>query len=118
MARTPEGEIKFAICQYLATVHRDVIFWLNASVGRSGRKNHSKYQRNGTADILGILPGGRMLAIEVKTLEGKLTAEQRDFLSLVNKMGGVAGLCRSVGEVQLLMQEADLNYEDEHGEDN
>jgi len=110
---TPEGAIKQAICQYLATAHKDIVFWMNASVGIRGRKNNSRYQRNGTADILGILPGGRILAIEVKAPKGKLTDEQVAFLDLVNNMGGIAGVCRNVSDVQHLLEMAELNEDEE-----
>lgn len=103
MAKTPEGLIKQAICQYLAT-RRDILFWVNATTGiydpKRGifRKNNSPYSRNGVSDILGIYQG-RMLAIEVKSAVGKLTPEQREFLQEVSERGGIAFMARSVNDV-------------------
>ena len=37
----------------------------------------------GVTDILGVLPGGQFLALEVKTAKGKLTPAQADFQQLV-----------------------------------
>ncbi len=41
----------------------------------------------GVADILGILPGGRFLAIEVKTRRGRVSSRQKAFLKKVNDRG-------------------------------
>lgn len=49
----------------------------------------------GSADIIGITPDGRFLAVEVKTKTGRTTDEQDNFISAVIKKGGVAGVARS-----------------------
>ena len=43
---------------------------------------------------------GRLLAIEVKSAEGKPTPEQTSFLAAVVRAGGIAFLARSVKDVQ------------------
>ena len=53
----------------------------------------------GIADILGVLPGGRMLAIEVKTERGKLSPHQQRFLKNVTDNGGLAFVARSFDDV-------------------
>ena len=50
----------------------------------------------GSSDLIGITPDGRFLAIEVKTPNGKPTADQLAFIEAVRRAGGVAGICRSV----------------------
>lgn len=52
----------------------------------------------GSADLIGIAAGGRFLAIEVKTPEGRLSPEQRAWISVVNKRGGLAIVARSPEE--------------------
>lgn len=53
----------------------------------------------GSSDLIGWTFKGRFLAIEVKTLTGKLTETQELFLNAVNEAGGL-GLCvRSVDEI-------------------
>jgi len=52
----------------------------------------------GSADIIGIAPCGRFLAIEIKTSKGRATKEQLRFIEAVNNAGGIAGVCRSVDE--------------------
>lgn len=59
----------------------------------------------GSSDIIGIAPDGRFLAIEVKTLTGKVTQEQQRFIDAVNRAGGIAGVCRSVEDARSLIRE-------------
>lgn len=53
----------------------------------------------GVPDILGILPGGRMLAIEVKTERGKVSPHQERFIKNINDNGGLAFVARSFDDV-------------------
>lgn len=52
----------------------------------------------GSADVIGIAPGGRFLAVEVKTPKGRPTKEQLRFIDAVKNAGGIAGIARSVEE--------------------
>lgn len=44
----------------------------------------------GSSDLLGMLRGGRLLAVECKKPGGKLTSQQAAFASLINDSGGLA----------------------------
>ena len=57
----------------------------------------------GSADIIGIAPCGRFLAIEIKTSKGRATKEQLRFIEAVNNAGGIAGIARSVDDALLLI---------------
>lgn len=50
----------------------------------------------GSADIIGMAPDGRFLAVEVKAKADRPSAEQRRFIDHVNSHGGLAGFARSV----------------------
>jgi len=53
----------------------------------------------GSADLVGFLHStGRILAVEVKTSVGRLSPEQKAYLSFVAERGGIAGVARSVEE--------------------
>lgn len=52
----------------------------------------------GSSDLVGIAPGGRFLAVEVKTPKGRPTKEQLRFIEAVRNAGGIAGIARSVDE--------------------
>ena len=62
-----------------------------------------KFGVEGGGDIIGVLPGGRFLSIEVKRPGGSTTKKraekQREFLNTVNESGGLAITARSVEEV-------------------
>jgi hypothetical protein len=58
----------------------------------------------GCSDILGQLKDGRLLAIECKAADGKLSPEQRDFLDQVRRNRGVAGTARSIQDVDTLLE--------------
>ena len=52
----------------------------------------------GSADIIGIAPGGQFLAVEVKTKTGRATDAQHAFIAAVIRAGGRAGIARSPEE--------------------
>jgi hypothetical protein len=58
----------------------------------------------GSADIIGIAPCGRFLAIEIKTSTGRPTKEQLRFIEAVNNAGGIAGIARSVEDALKLIR--------------
>jgi hypothetical protein len=53
----------------------------------------------GCSDILGVLPNGRILAIEVKTPSGVLSKEQENFLTNIKNNNGIAFVARSIEDV-------------------
>jgi len=68
----------------------------------------------GSSDLIGLrtleitpeLVGQRLaqfVALEVKTAQGVLRPEQLAFLRLVQELGGVAAICRSVEEAEQLL---------------
>ena len=101
---TPEGEVRKLVCSYLTKL--GIFFWLHDSVGifdpktKRFRRNTSPYRIKGVADILGVLPNGRALAIELKSATGRLTPEQKSFLERVNASGGLAFMARSIEDVK------------------
>ena len=60
----------------------------------------------GVSDVLGCLPGGRLLAIEIKTPNGKVSPEQKEFLGKVNALGGLAFVARGIDDVVKNLQGA------------
>lgn len=101
---TPEGRVRNLVCGYLRSL--GVYFFVHDSVGiydqKAGRyrRNTSPYRVKGVADVLGILPGGRFLAIELKSETGRLTPEQKAFLGQINANGGIAFMARSIDDVR------------------
>ena len=52
----------------------------------------------GSSDLIGWTACGRFLAVEVKTVHGRLTPEQLRFIDIVNAAGGVAFVAQSSRE--------------------
>jgi len=86
-----EATIQDGILEYLAW--RQIPAWPTHST-----RNHP--ETPGMADVLGILKGGRFLAVEVKGEGGVLSQEQREWLNRVHAAGGFVILARSVDDVQ------------------
>lgn len=91
----------------LAWLHHKKIFaWKNQSVGiwnaqkKCYFKSNNSFHIRGVSDILGILPDGRLLAIEVKSAKGVLTDFQKDFLEKIKGRNGVAITARSLRDVE------------------
>lgn len=100
---TPENIIKNQICYYLKS--RGIFFWSQNNVGiydpvrKRFRKSHNPFRIKGVSDILGVLPCGRLLCIEVKTKRGYPTPEQKLFIENVNLNGGLAFIARNIDDV-------------------
>ena len=60
----------------------------------SGKYFHA--MPKGFADLMLVLPGGRVCFIECKTDKGKPTPEQERFIARMNELGARAGIARSV----------------------
>ena len=58
----------------------------------------------GVSDIIGWTEGGRFVAIEVKAPRGRVTDEQKAFLDLVRRSGGLAGVARSVADARAILE--------------
>lgn len=56
---------------------------------RSGERLVRFASVNGISDIIGVLPGGRFLAIECKRPGNRPTEDQQAFLDAVNRRGGL-----------------------------
>ena len=56
----------------------------------------------GVSDLIGWTQG-RFVAIEVKASRGRVTDEQKAFIDLVRRSGGVAGVARSVEEARAIL---------------
>jgi hypothetical protein len=54
----------------------------------------------GVSDIIGLLPGGRFLAVECKWMDGRIKKHQQEFLDAVNRSGGLGVVVRSIAELR------------------
>jgi len=105
-----EKDVENSILEYLA--YRGIFAWKNQSVGiwdakkKIYRKSNNKYHVNGVSDILGVLPNGKVLCIEVKSPSNRdRPKHQREFISQVSSSGGVAFFADSVKVVDTRLKE-------------
>jgi hypothetical protein len=104
---TPEGSIKKSILSFLEL--NGIFCWNNPTGAvqiKPGR--FMRFGKVGSADIVGILPGGRFLAVEVKTDKGRLSDEQAEFIADIRRLGGLAVIARSTLDVEKVL--ADEGY--------
>jgi len=89
-----EGEIQNQILDWLNL--KQIFNWRQNTMGvycgsdDQGKAKFRKAPATGVADILGVLPNGRFLAIECKRPGGKPSPEQIEFIDNVNANGGLA----------------------------
>ena len=86
----------------------DTILWYNRR--RDDRRHYVKARNTyipshapGVSDILGVLPGCRFLAVEVKVPKGKVSPHQQEFIDSVNQAGGLAFVARSLEDVEHIL---------------
>lgn len=99
--RIPEKAIVQHIINWL-TIHGFYVWKQNnhATFDRKRGVWRKGTQKRGVSDILGVVPGGRILAIEVKAKGGKVSDDQEKFLDAIASAGGVAFVAYSLDEVQ------------------
>ena len=98
-----EKEIQNAILDYLA--HCPGKFWTNASTGiydpvKKCFRRTPRHFVAGVSDILGVLPDGTFVAIEVKTAKGRVSENQKKFLEDIQRCNGIAFVARSIDDVR------------------
>ena len=70
---------------------------------KNGRRSVFRSGFKGLADVVGMINGGKFLAIELKVGYNKPSDDQKAFLWKVNEMGGVAFVAYSLEEVIQIM---------------
>ena len=85
----PESAVLSGCLRYLKAM--GIYHWRN-NVGavRLGPGRFTHFGKKGSSDILGVLPGGRFLAVECKAPGGRLSPEQKQFIAGVRELGALA----------------------------
>ena len=98
-----EKDIQYQIIDYLGM--KKIYCW-RQNVGcsqymdKQGRKRFVRYGFPGVADIIGILPNGQFLAIEVKSAKGELNENQKIFKQNIDSNNGVYIVARDLDTVE------------------
>lgn len=79
--------------------------WRNNTGAYKNKKDQLvRYGKKGSADIIGILPDGRFLAVECKRKSGKASSDQLLFLSNIKANHGVACIVKSCDELMEVLK--------------
>ena len=97
-----EKDLQKEILSYLCS--SGIFAWRQNTGAVLYKKRFVRFGLPGISDIIGIMPDGRFLAIEVKSEKGKLTVYQEGFLEAVRKNGGIAIIARSLFDVISLVK--------------
>jgi hypothetical protein len=114
-----EAKVRKRAFQEEYLIETEILHWLNRQPGTfafkvetSGyydasrgfyRKRKSKFFFKGTLDIVGC-KAGEFFSIEVKTPKGRVSPEQKAFISFIVGAGGKATVCRSLADAQMFFQ--------------
>jgi len=105
--KVTEQSIIKAILEYLS--YNNIFAWRNNAgafpIESNGKWRYFRAGFAGISDIIGILPDGRMLCIEVKTKKGVVSFKQQLFLDTIKRSGGLAFVARSVEDVRQKLKE-------------
>jgi len=120
-----EKEFQNQVLEYLNARH--IMCWPNAAVSvfdpKRGkfRKPNNRFHRNGIPDILGILPDGRFLGVELKrppkgkrkpdTLQNMLSYDQSKFISDASKNNAVCFVADSLETIIARLAESISHHE-------
>lgn len=94
-----EQQIQNEILRTFGTDSRLRLWRANVGVACIGRRV-VRFGIPGQADLTGILPGGVRLEVEVKADDGRQTTEQKNYQAMIEGLGGVYVLARSVKDVR------------------
>lgn len=104
-----EAQIQKAVLAFLQRHPKVEMAWRvnSGTFVEQNRDGSLRYIRantqRGMADIMGVLRDGRTIALEVKSLTGKVQPHQQEFLDRIRGAGGVAGVVRSVEDAVALL---------------
>ena len=102
---TPEGRVLAGCLKYLNQT--GIYSWRNSTGAvRIAPGRFIRFGKVGSSDIIGCLPGGRFLAVEVKAQGGRLSPEQKQFLADVQELGALALVVRGWQELDDAMRAA------------
>jgi hypothetical protein len=103
---TPESQLSHDIRLALGR-ESDLVLWRN-HVGSA--QVRGVWQRfglaPGSADLVGVGPGGRFFALEIKAPSGREREDQTLWANLVRSKGGFVATVRSVAEARAALEEA------------
>lgn len=97
----PEKALVNAIMQYLAA--KKIFAWRQNTGAIKVEDRLIRFGVLGCSDIIGLLPNGKMFAIEAKSSKGRLSLAQKSFLDAISKNGGIAIVAKKLEDIEELI---------------
>jgi len=85
------------LCQIREYLERCRIMYERNNVGIKG---YVRFGSKGMPDLMCMLPGGRMLWIETKTEDGRLSKDQQEYICRLRSLGHRVIVARDVRDVE------------------
>lgn len=79
-------------------------FRLNAGKVQTAHGTWVQLAPKGTADVVGVLPGGRWLCVELKRKGGKVRKEQAEWLDMMRGKGALCVVITSVEDLRTALR--------------
>lgn len=80
---------------------RGILAWANNTGALRDRSDRLvRYGCSGSHDILGVMPGGRAIGVEVKVGRDQLRPNQRAFHAAFAQRGGLSIVAKSVADLE------------------
>jgi len=99
-----EADIQKGICELLELMQIPFsVTDASRSFGPDGKPRRGKVRKS-WPDLIGCLPGGRMLAVEVKTATGGFQPGQEEMLERLGKQGALVIVARSIDDVRTALE--------------
>jgi hypothetical protein len=102
MGKTEGGGMTEAEMQRLAErylkAHALKYFHIKNNAGQQRHRASSHKHLKGWPDLTIFFPGGKVLLVELKTPEGRLTAEQKEHLKLFSALGFSTCVCTDIAD--------------------
>lgn len=83
-----------------------IMAWANNTGGMKKGKHYIKFGKEGSSDIIGILPGGYFLGVECKVPPDELSPAQAVFTCDVLRAGGIAITVECLEDLQEALTDA------------
>lgn len=104
-----ETELQKSVIQWLDLV-KPAACWFHVPNESKAHVSHRKKLREmgvkaGVADLVFVLPGGKVGFIELKTLKGIASKKQRAFQGLVQYFGAPYELARSIDDMERILRD-------------
>jgi hypothetical protein len=101
ISRAGDGKEAPVLHACLAWLHKYGVFAYRQNTGTAWINGQPvSFGYPGSADIIGLLPTGRFLAVECKSTTGKQSEKQRKFQQKIEQNGGVYLLVRSERDLE------------------